>query len=683
MLAFGGFTVFLVVRLQQGFERRAAEWFGAADEVPEEEREEVVSTAIEFARLDEQGRPVLQGRAEQALGRSDGQQRFLEVEVRLIDVYGGGDAVVAADELLIDTRTEALEFLGNALLRVEGLELSGPHLQFRRAPDRLWSRDPVQFRSDDFVGIAASLQFEIAAGRVVLRGVVAAPAADGGFSVLAERVRFERDTADTTLFGDVEIRSDRLVLTSQESVVARRDRERGRMRSLEAGFGTALTVLEEVDEEDAAPGSGPDPTRVTLRGDEVEIDLEEGRVPRLVRVKENLLFSGADGAELRARQGGFALDPAGKPEQLRMSGEVTSRLPAGEDGRALILVDAAALEVAFDSKGKIAAAVFRGQVEARYGRASATAESADWNGVDTLILEGAARVVDSSLLELEGGDLRLIVGEESRIEAAGAVNARFLPARLGWLPGRFDGVVVTGESAVIESGSGRGAFAGGVRLLFGKNRLRAQELEVDADGRTLVAAGEVTTSLELDVRVSRAATPEAEPAASANPEAGAAGNIAGIATEAPGGEASPPPPFRFSASAESFRYEGGTGRLSYRGAPRLEREEPSGEVSRLVAGRIDVDLAPDGSLGAVRGVQGARFDRGSNRVRGSRIRYEPGADVLIAWGSPAIVELDGRASEGGLLELALADNRSEIHPTRLKRALTRIRVANPSSGPSR
>ncbi|MXX87492.1 MAG: hypothetical protein F4Y71_13670, partial [Acidobacteria bacterium] len=372
MLLFAGFAVFLVLRLQEGFERRAAEWFGSADEMPVEP-EEVVSTAVEFTRFDEQGRLVLEGRAEQALGRSDGQQRFLEVEVRLIEVLGDGDAVVAADELLLDPQTEAVEFIGNALLSVEGLELSGPHLHFRTAPDRLWSRDPVQFRSDDFVGIAASMQFEVAAGDVSLRGVVAAPAAEDGFSVIAERVRFDGATADTSLFGDVEITSSALTLFSRESVVARRDRERGRMRSIEAGFGTELTFVDPSDPVDDLAGEAA-AKRLVLRGDRLEISLEDGRTPRRVWVPENPSLHRAPATELRGGEATFELDPDGTPERLSMTGEVRSRLPGGPRGNYLVSVDSSDLEVDFDPEGEIEGASFRGRVGARHGRASATAE---------------------------------------------------------------------------------------------------------------------------------------------------------------------------------------------------------------------------------------------------------------------------------------------------------------------
>ena len=684
LLLFAGFTVFLVQRLQEGFERRAGEWFGSADEVPVEP-EEVVSTEVEFTRFDEHGRLVLEGRAEQALGRSDGQQRFLEVEVRLIEVLGDGDAVVAADELLLDPQTEAVEFIGNALVSVEGLELSGPHLHFRTAPDRLWSRDPVQFRSDDFVGIAAAMQFEVAAGDVSLQGVVAAPAAEDGFAVVAERVRFDGDTADTSLFGDVEITSDALSLASRESVVARRDRERGRMRSIEAGFGTELTFLDPSGAAGDLALEEATADRLVLRGDRLEIRLENGRIPRRVWVPENPSLHRGAGIELRGEEGTFELDSAGTPERLRMTGDVRSRLPGGPGARYLISVRSSDLEVDFDPEGEIVGAAFRGGVDARHGRAAATAESARWDGVDTLVLEGSPRLVDSSLLELESGDLRLVIAEPSRVEAADAVTARFLPARLDWLPGQFEGVVLTGDSAVMETGSGEGVFTGGVRLLFGKNRLQSDRVSVDAEARTLEASGEVVTSLELETPSPGAGEAE-QPVRDADLPAGESAPavrtaVAGGAASADG-EPSGASPFVFRARAERFRYEAESSRLSYGGAPQLERVGPSGEVSRLVAGGIEADLTAEGSLGALRGVRGARFERGGNLVRGTRIRYEPGGDFLLAWGSPAVVTVDGRTSEGGLLELGLGDNRTEIHPTRVRRAVTRALITR-REGPSR
>ena len=142
-------------------------------------------------------------------------------------------------------------------------------------------------------------------------------------------------------------------------------------------------------------------------------------------------------------------------------------------------------------------------------------------------------------------------------------------------------------------------------------------------------------------------------------------------------------PFAFAARADRFHYDAAAGRLAYEGSPRLEREEPSGDVSSLTAGSIVGDLGPDGSLRAVRGIQAARFERGDNVVRGSRVRFEPADDVLSAWGAPAVISIEGRSSEGGFLELSLADDRSNLHPSQAGRPVTRVRIANPEPGGAR
>lgn len=670
--AFAGFSVFLMLRLQEGFSRRAAEP-AAADQVPEEP-EEVVSRTIELTQLDDRGRPLVEISAEEALGRTDGIQRLLGVEVRLIEIYGGRDTVVAADELILNTRAESFEFLGNALLSTEGLELSGPRLQFRRAPDRLWSSDPVQFRTEDFVGIAASLQFRIDSGAVILRGVVAGPVEAGGFSVIASSARFDRESAETRLRGEIEIASERLQLSSEETVVLRRDRERNRMRSLDAGFGTELRTFPAPPEGDAGTHPPSPEGGVRFRGDEVEIDLEDGKTPRIVRVRRNPVLSSSAG-ELRGERGQLDLADDGSPERLQLSGEVTSRVEVGGAGRSRILVEAEEMVADFDGRGGVAGARYRLGVLARYGRASASADAADWNGEDTLTLSGAPRVVDSSLVELEGGDMRLVVGEESRVEAEGEVTARFLPDRLDWLPGRFDEVSLTSDAATLESGTGRGVFGGRVRLLFGRNRLDSETLEVDAESRTLEAVGAVESSLEFESAASGEPVAAAAGVPAPEPNGESGGATVGEAATAAEPEAANRD-FAFEVEAGRLRYDAERSRLSYGGSPRLEQESGSA-VSRVVAGRIEAELSPDGSVRAVTGDQGARFERGSSEVRGGRIRYEPGADRLEAWGSPAVVSVEGRLSEGGHLELDLADDRSEILPTRARRALTRARIGNP------
>ena len=148
---FVGFAAFLALQLRESFARR----FGGPDErarrgCPKNRRRWSPGPSS-LTQFDDRGRPLVEITAEEALGRrTDDRQRFSGVEVRVFEIHDGSDAVVAADELLLGTDGEALEFLGNALLKTPGLELSGPRLQFRRAPDRLWSSDPVQFRTGRF-----------------------------------------------------------------------------------------------------------------------------------------------------------------------------------------------------------------------------------------------------------------------------------------------------------------------------------------------------------------------------------------------------------------------------------------------------------------------------------------------------------------------------------------------------
>ena len=249
---FAAFTAFLVLRLREGFDRRVA------DEAAEttEEPEDVVSRAIEFT-LDEQGEPLLRVVAEEATGRSDGVQRFLGVSARFFETWEGGDSEIAADELLLDAAGGSLQFLGNARLTTEGLELGGPHLRFRRAPDQLWSNEIVHFATEDFFGVALSFRFHIETREVHLRGVAVVPPGGEGVSAVAESAVFDPETGDTTLFGEVELATDEVVLTSRENVVLRRDPELGRIVAVEAGFGSRLHLAARSRE--AAPGTAETP----------------------------------------------------------------------------------------------------------------------------------------------------------------------------------------------------------------------------------------------------------------------------------------------------------------------------------------------------------------------------------------------------------------------------------------
>ncbi len=686
VVALVAFAGLVVVELQMGFDRRRAEL--AEAEPVAEDAEEVLSRGIEVTAWDAQGR-LIEIEAEEALGPSRGEQRFRGVSVRLPGLYGEAETRIAADELVLNTRNESLEFLGNALLVTEGLEVGSDSLRFRPAPDRFWSNDTTQFVTDDYYGIAGRFRFEIEFGTVVLREVVAEPIVAGGPGLAGTQIVIEGDTGDIRVGGQPELRSERLVLTSRDPIVLRRDLTLGQTRSVEAGFGTVIHIFEAADGapahaaeagEAATEGGTPDePAAVVeeedreadeladdpepafeIRGDEVVIELDGLRRPSAVRVWSGALFSG-DGAELRARQGAIEFDPGGEPVRLVLSEDARGRLPVGTEGQRVVRVTADRIEVGFREYATLGETRLDGAVEATYRRAVARGGEVTFDGEESMVFLGQPRVEDSSLLEIDGARIRFFLEGAGRVEVEGGASARFLPDQLGWLPGDAASAGVTSETAVLEAGAGKGTFHGDVRLLFGENVLSAGALAVDAPARSLLASEEVLSSFAF-----RRPRPEPE----GDPDAPPAVREDGSTT--------PEEKVRFEGRAARLSYDGDSGRLAYEGSPEIDHHAAAG-ITRLRGQRLIGQLRPDGALEAVAGELGARFERGGERVRGTRIRYRPATDELVAWGMPARADLGGERTEAGRLELDLAADRSDLHASSSGRVFARVDLAGRES----
>ena len=672
-----GFTAFVVVQLREGFERRKSDPTSREEGIAEES-EEVLSRGIEVTAWDAQGR-LVEIAAEEAFGPSGGNQRFRGVEVRLPGVHQGEDAVIAADEMILGARRESLEFLGNAVLTASGLELAGDSLRFRPGPDRFWSSEPVLFVTSDFRGIASSFRFLIGPGEVRLSGVVAEPVDEGGFGAVAGQAAFDQATGQVTLGDEVELSSPDLLLTSREVVVLRRGREGKRLRWVEAGFGTRIRILADRHSEAEAPGApgvvGVDSTEADtaflLASDEVVVELSEGRTAKAVEFVSDARITGTE-SRIRGDRGRLDLDPDGSPTLLRLEGGTSAELPIGSDGR-IARVRSERLETGFSDRDRLGSARFQGRVEASYGRATATGQEAVFDGEETMVLTGGSpRVSDPSLMEIEGARVSFRFRETGELEVEGGASARFLPDRLDWLPGSAAAAGVTSETAVMDGGSGRGTFRGGVRLLFGANLLGADLLEVDAEVGTLRASGKVRSSFAFAAARAAESVPDIPPLAE-NP--GSRTSVGGPSE--PHGPGAAAEPFRFEGRAERFSYEAETARFSYEGSPEIERRQE--ETLTLVrAARVLGEIGPDGVVVAVVGENGARFSRDAHQVSGSRIRYEPETDRLHAWGAPAIADFDGKTTRGGRLDLDLGEDRSEVYPTQATRAFVRVKLKDRS-----
>lgn len=701
--AFSAFTAFLVLRLREGFDRRVA------DEAAEttEEPEDVVSRAIEFT-LDEQGEPLLRVVAEEATGRSDGVQRFLGVTARFFETWEGGDSEIAADELLLDAAGGSLRFLGNARLTTEGLELGGPHLRFRRTPDQLWSNEVVQFATEDFFGVALSFRFHLESREVHLRGVAVTPSGGEGVSAAAESAVFDPETGDTTLFGEVEMASDEVILTSRENVVLRRDPELGRIVAVEAGFGSRLLLAARAPEAaealrareegaEGAPGSAASEEEAAVDGDEertagaaapvlhgdfVRIEIGEGRRPRSIAVEQGPLLRTPDGAELRGDRAEVRFADSGEEDgrrghTIRFTGDVRSEvLTRGPDER-IVRVESDRAEISLDAGGDPERGQFRGGIRVDAGGARAFAEMAYWDGDSTLALGGSPRVEDSALLDLEARQIIVVIGEATGIEASGGVAARFSVSRLSWLPGEFESAGLFAEAARMESGSGRALFEGEVRLLFGGSRFESEELELDAEERVLVAAGAVRSAMEIGL--DRGGAGGGGDSAVGDGANGDGSGGEGPAGEGPAGEGGAGEggagAARFTARAERFDFRAAEGRMRWSGTPSLEVTlGDEGEApTRVTAGEVSAELTESGALTALVGDHAARFERSGQRADGRRIRYWPEEGILEAWGAPATVTADGRSSEGGRLRIEFDGARSEAEASRARRASARSR----------
>ncbi len=617
-LALGIFGWLLVQEIREGL---LPEEVGVIGESIEE-TEEVQSSGIRLLQVDERGEPVAEIRAEESVAAAGSDRRFLSVSVRFIETHGEEDTIVEADELILDMRRETFRFLGHVRFSTTDLELAGPHLQFRRNPDRMWATDPMLFRAGEFHGVAKSLDFRPHSGILRLVGMTAANLEEGGLETTAERARFDHAEGNILFSGDVEMRSPRFLLLSARSVELQKDPETGRFTGLRSGFDTILEVMAE---------SGPE-IALTVRGDQVEMELSRRRQPRRIRVSEGARLSDAQDGEARGETAEIRFDAAGKPASLTLLGDARTRVVT-EGSEQLIQAEAEVATIRFNDEGALNRAQYQGDVEVRYRAATAFAEGAEWDGAAVLSLSGSPRVEDRTLLELTGGDLKVELGEPGRILGRGGVVGRLVAGRADWLPGAPDGVSLSGERAEIETGTGRANFEGAVRMLFGDSRIAGDSLRLDAPARVFAVDGGVDTRMRF------------------------VGEDAGD--------------FAFSTRSETLRY-GSTG-LEYRGDPALEHFTEEIE-SRLLARTILAEIQDNRKVSALIGNGDARFERDANRVTGNRIRLDPEADVLRAFGNPAVVELGSRRSEGGTIQLALGEDRWDILPGPARRTTTTVQV---------
>ncbi len=611
--ALGGLGLLVVGEIRRGLVPHEVgslgEWRGS--------NEDMVSSGVRLVQVDERGRPVAEIEAEEAVAQSGPDQRFLGVSVRFVRTHGEDDTLVEADELILDTRRETFHFAGHAVLTTTDLELSGPHLHFRRNPDHLWTPEPTQFRAGEFHGVAGNLAFQLRSGTVSMQGVALASHDDAPIAMVADRARFERETGEILLRGDVLVTTDGFRLESAQTVAIRRNPLLRRVTGLSAGFRTRM----EIADEDGAP-------ILTLQADDLDMDLGRGRLPRAIRAVDGARFEDARESRARGETAELRFDDDGNPVALSLQTGVRTRTtPSGSDY--WIEAEAQRAELGFAPDGALSAAEYEGEVVVHHGQASARAGEASFDGASSLVFRQEPRIEDRSLLELAGEVLRIEIGSPGRIAGEGGVVGRFLGRKAGWLPGAPRDASILGDRAEIETGSGRARFSGSVRILLDPSLITGDAVTLDAEAGTLAVDGGVESRMRL------------------------------------GDE-----DLAFFVRSESLRY---AEELRYSGAPDLRHRSGTDE-SRLEARTIVAEIDKEGRLGGLVGEGTARFSRGESRVEGARIRFDPTADELLATGAPAAVATGGRRTEGGEVAIALDVDRWNVLPSPTSRTRTTLRV---------
>ncbi len=621
--ALGAFGWMVVREVREGL---APHEVGVEGE-PLEESENVVSSGIRMVQVDERGRPIAEIRAEESVTVSGPEQRFRGVSVRFIGTHGEEDTLVEAEELLLDVERESFQFLGHVRFSSVDLELAGPHLQLRRNPDRLWASEPMLVRTGAFHGVASSLDFSLTSGLALLRGLTMRAEDPDGIAATADLARVERPKrqgyGSINLGGDVEVSSPGFRLLSARSVDIRRDPDDGRVVGLSSGFDTTIEVRKPSEPE----------AMLTVLGDEVEMELDSGRRPQAIRVAGGARLSVPGNAEAQGETAETRFDDDGDPESLHLVGDVRTRVAAPESD-AWMRIEARAARIGFHEDASLGDARYWGGVEIVHEGVRATAAGASWDGVKTFSLSGGPRIEDSALLELQGEDLRIEIGAPGRVAGEDGVAGRLLAGKADWLPGSPEGVSILGDRAEIETGTGRARFSGAVRMAFGESRLNGGALRLDAETQTFVMDGGVDSALRF-------------------------------------GDDDGEDSISFSIRSETLRH--GAGGLAYSGNPVFEHR--SGDAgNRLEAQRILAEVDAERNLSGIVGSGEARFERGTSRVQGNRIRFDPEADELRAFGMPVVVESGGKRSEGGEVAIALDADQWDILAGPTRRTETTLRV---------
>jgi LPS export ABC transporter protein LptC len=595
-----------------------------------------VSREVAIEQIDSEGHTAWTLKAAESVGGTESSQKFKKVEIRFDAIQDGEKTPVTVTADNCEIQKDSAVFLeGNVVVRDDSsLQLEANRLQFHRAPDRVWSTEPVRYSKKGLIGTAGSMSYRLEDGALELEGGVEATfqrqAAGSPLTVRSERSSMRRRDHFVQFIDEVKVREANRSLDCNDLQV-QLDAANEYVERLDAF--EAVDLQMEVANEAGTPG----PSSASLSS--------EAGSKRLLTQRLEAFFrpGGGDLERVRAldrgrlslrlppgaREGyhkdleGFTLvfefDEQGRLQVLRGRGGVKLTLtPVAADPAETKIVNARQMEAFFDPEtGDLRDAVCEDAVTFEQGSVRASGEKGTFRNLDSkLILEEDPKLWDeranleASMIEIDvvSGDVR----GEGRVRTTSkpaSGSSSLFPSESG------EPVFFLAERLEYDRAADMALYTGGARGIQGQNRIEGNRIRLHQGRSELFAEDEVRTTFLQSTKE---------------------GDSELTVTQ-----------------ADSFSYQSNEGALRYRGGVSMKSKE-------MTLKGTAVDVLLEGEDRTVREIQAdgeVSIETPDGKAAGDHAKYLPKDESMTVHGETATLENAGKLTQGKQLTFFLTDDR--------------------------
>ncbi len=470
-----------------------------------------VSRQVQLEQLDSEGHTAWTLTAAESTGRTETTQNFRKVEIRFDAGKDKLPVLVTADRCEI-AKDSSIYLEGNVVVRDDTtLRLEAATLHFQRAPDRIWTGDPVRFSRDGLSGTAGNMRYVLDPGVLDLGEQVAMTLQEKGDAPVAiesASAKMRQGIHLIRFIDAVRVRQVNRALDCNDLQVYldEANKEIERMEAYEnvdlrLNVRASATEEEHDDTAAASPTASnaltAEPGTKRLLTDRFEAYFRPGgKFLERARALEGgrLLVRLPQGAkkgfqkELEGYTLAFEFDEQGRLVTLRGRGGVTLTLTPVSSEEDKKTITARQLEADFDPvSGELGEAVCEQAVTFEQREIHATAEKGTFRSADSLLrLEDQPRLWDDKTsldaneieIHVDSGDLQG-VGDVHSKSAGGSGAAGF--------PGGDDApVFFVSQHLLYQKEADRAAYSGEARAIQGRNRIEADRIDVRSrEGRSV------------------------------------------------------------------------------------------------------------------------------------------------------------------------------------------------------